>query len=62
MTRKKLIKKVRYLFFKLGIPSCDARTIAYCRDLPIKQTNEERWQKVISAIEENGKDKNKYEE
>jgi hypothetical protein len=62
MTRKKLIKKVRYLFFKLGVPSCDARTIGYCRDLPERYTNEERWQMIMSATEEAERIRKKYEE
>lgn len=49
MTRKKLIKKARYAFLKFGMASFDARQIAYCRDLPNKLTNEERW-KLLEKV------------
>ena len=62
MTRKKLIKKIRYLFFKLGVPSCDVRAISYCRDLSIKYTNEERWQAIRGVVEEAERIKKEYEE
>ena len=50
MTRKKLIKKIRYAFLQLGMASFDTRNIAYCRDLPNKElTNEDRW-KLIEKV------------